>query len=246
MGAIDATGKSLFSQRHAVEHALPVADPAQDYTLIELSETNGWTTMHFARNISGCDPADLPVAFGLTNRVIASFRRVDKPVGTFEPTMTLQHDWRVVVSIELLSGVEPAYPSDATGTLDITFQNASIPGRFELCMFTTAFDRRQSDELLVDGLEAQSVAAHARHRISGYYPAERADDDASHAALPLLRAARRGVTGVCRQRTRGGRAEEAARVQRAQSDRWLGGALLCAVFVTMRCVAIVVAVNVST
>jgi hypothetical protein len=140
MGAIDPSGTILFSQRHATAHALPAADPSQDYTLIELSEANGWTTMHFMRNTSGCDPDDIGVAFGLTNRVVAAFRRVDKPVGEFEPSMTLQHDWRVSVSVELLTGIEPVYPADATGTIEINFQNAYVCCARLVChQFLTVF-----------------------------------------------------------------------------------------------------------
>lgn len=77
MGWINADGSKSFSDRHTSVNDVPVVDAKQNYELLELSEANGKTTMHFRRAVSSCDEKD-SLLVG-TARVIYAWG-VDKPV----------------------------------------------------------------------------------------------------------------------------------------------------------------------
>lgn len=126
MGWINADGSKSFTDRHAPENDVPVIDPIQSYTLLELSEANGRTTMRFSRSLAVCDDKDA-LLLG-TARVIFAFSDVKPVNGVPQKHAAMNRGTR---SINLLNRAPLGQPpTEATTTVDILFNNASAPGSF--------------------------------------------------------------------------------------------------------------------
>ncbi|KAH9496439.1 DBH-like monooxygenase protein 2 [Bulinus truncatus] len=60
-------GVGFFNDRYAPEYNVPPVDSQQDWKLIEASESNGYTTLVFIRQLVTCDKdSDLPIKAGPT------------------------------------------------------------------------------------------------------------------------------------------------------------------------------------
>ncbi len=133
MAAFDQnTNKPIFSDRHAQPATgvgLPIVDASQDSTLIELSEANGITTLHFRRKLNTCDRDDYTITTG-TTRVLFAYHPSDKPIDDFTMLTTPQHTFRTSKSLDLFQSPSRIInrPTDFTSVLDVRFNNTMIPG----------------------------------------------------------------------------------------------------------------------
>ncbi|KAK3101729.1 hypothetical protein FSP39_005907 [Pinctada imbricata] len=69
-------GKTFFKDRHSVEHAVPIVDKSQDWTLLLGFENSFGTILKFTRKIITCDPDDMDITEA-TMRAIYSYHPDD-------------------------------------------------------------------------------------------------------------------------------------------------------------------------
>ncbi|CAL8068438.1 unnamed protein product [Orchesella dallaii] len=61
IGGVAPSGKSYFSDRHAIGNNLPILDQSQDWVLEQAWEKKGKTSLKFSRPFDTCDKHDIPI-----------------------------------------------------------------------------------------------------------------------------------------------------------------------------------------